>query len=147
MPDPPLQILLVEDNDGDVEMTRRALARAEPPCELSVANDGAEGRDFLLKLGAYHEAVTPHVILLDLNMPRMNGRQLLEHVKADPRLSPIPVVIFTSSEAPSDVQEAYRLHASGYVVKPFDSRTFADTVRRIASYWGTLMLLPHRARG
>lgn len=137
-----LEILLVEDNEGDVEMTSRALRDSEPACNISVANDGIEGLDFLSKRGGFSDAPTPHLILLDLNMPRMDGKKFLETVKGDEKFKAIPVVMLTSSQAPGDIRDCYERHASCYVVKPFDSKKFSDTVRQIVGFWGKLGELP-----
>jgi len=137
---PPFQILLVEDNEGDVEITRRALREA--PCTLSVASDGVEALDFLHKKGGFAAAPTPHLILLDLNMPRMDGKKFLEAVKQDATLKAISVIILTSSQSPADIRECYERHASYYIVKPFDGREFADTVRQVVSFWGGTGRLP-----
>ena len=132
----PLQILLVEDNEGDVEMTRRAF-RDEPACNLSVVNDGVEALEFLSRQGAYADAPSPHIILLDLNMPRMDGRELLEAVKADSKWKSIPVVMLTSSNSPADIRDCYERQASSYVVKPFDGREFGRAIRQAVYFWAT----------
>src|SRR5579872_6647103 len=116
-----LDILLVEDNDGDVEMTQRA-CRDNPTCTISVANDGIEALDFLFRRGKFPDARIPQLILLDLNMPRMNGKEFLEIVKQDPKLKIIPVIMLTSSDSTKDIHECYERHVNCYVVKPFDGR-------------------------
>lgn len=130
----PLRVLLVEDNEGDVEMTRCALSESRPQCKLSIANDGVAALELLSKLG---DISLPQLIMLDLNMPRMDGRQFLEHVKAEPHFKVIPVVMLTSSESPDDIRSCYERHASCYVVKPFDGREFAGAIREIVSFWCT----------
>jgi chemotaxis family two-component system response regulator Rcp1 len=137
-----LEILLVEDNEGDVEMTRRAVADMKPKCAVSVANDGMEALDFLRKRGRFADAPTPHLILLDVNMPRMDGKKFLEIVKDDPGLRAIPVIMLTSSQSPNDIRECYERQASCYVVKPFDGLEFAEAVRQVAGFWGRLGSLP-----
>jgi two-component system, chemotaxis family, response regulator Rcp1 len=137
-----LEILLVEDNEGDVEMTRRAFQGHRPGCNVSVANDGVAAIDFLSRQGAHADAPVPRMILLDLNMPRMDGRRFLEVVKQDPKLKVIPVVMLTSSKSPTDIRDCYERHASCYVVKPFDGGEFADTVRRVVSFWASVGQLP-----
>ncbi len=137
-----LDILLVEDNHGDVEMTRRALNRAMPSVRVSVANDGTQALEFLNREGKYDGAVTPDLILLDINMPRMDGKQFLGVVKTSPAFKAIPVVMFTSSESPSDIRECYERYANGYVVKPFDGLQYAEALRQVVCYWGGISELP-----
>jgi len=139
----PIEILLVEDNEGDVEMTRRALRNDEFACRISVANDGVDALNFLRKQEEFSDAPKPHLILLDLNMPRMDGKQFLENAKADPALKAIPVIMLTSSQSPNDVRECYERHANCYVVKPFNGKEFADTVRQIVSFWSSLAKSPY----
>jgi CheY-like chemotaxis protein len=129
------QILLVEDNEGDVELTQRAIAGQLPSCGLVVANDGLEALELLGRPGGFGEAGAPDIILLDLNMPRMDGKRFLEAVKQDERLRLIPVVMLTSSESPADVKDCYDRHANCYVVKPFDGRQFAAAVVDVARFW------------
>ena len=131
----PLELLLVEDNEGDVEMTQRALREHKPTCNISVANDGIEALDFLYKRGNFTGVPTPQLIFLDLNMPRMDGKQFLENMKADPQLVAIPVLMLTSSQSPTDIRECYERHASCYIVKPFDSKQFAETLRLAVRFW------------
>jgi CheY-like chemotaxis protein len=138
-----LEILLVEDNDGDVAMTELALQNEADPCNLSVANDGIEALDHLHKRGEFTNAVIPHLILLDLNMPRMNGKELLAALKADEQFKRIPIVVLTSSQATSDIWESYELNANSYVVKPFEGLIFMDAVRQIVNYWKNLAQLPY----
>lgn len=138
----PVRILLVEDNEGDVEMTQRALRDGKPECDLAVANDGIAALEYLAKSAAPAEGGMPRLILLDLNMPRMDGKRFLESVKADPHLKAIPVVMLTSSESPADIRACYERQASCYVVKPFDGREFANAVRQIVTFWGTLARPP-----
>ncbi|WP_443750219.1 response regulator [Asticcacaulis solisilvae] len=144
MPKGALDILLVEDNEGDVEMTRRALSRAGTPCTLSVANNGNQALDYL------HGEATgglppsrPDLILLDINMPRMDGKTFLRTVKHDESLKAIPVVMFTSSESPTDIRECYESYASGYVVKPFDGRQYAERLDQVVNFWGRIGELPN----
>lgn len=134
-----LDILLVEDNEGDIEMTERAFRDGKPAHRMSVVNDGMEALDFLHKREKFTGAATPHLILLDLNMPRMDGKKFLENAKNDAKLKSIPVVMFTSSDSPKDIQECYERHASLYVVKPFDSKEFTDTIRNIVTFWGSFV--------
>jgi CheY-like chemotaxis protein len=141
--DVPLEILLVEDNEGDVVMTQRAFRDGKPLCHISVANDGLEAMDFLRKRGSFSDVPTPQLILLDLNMPRMDGKEFLEAVKADTHLNAIPVVMLTSSQSQTDIRECYQRHASCYVVKPFDGKEFAETARRVVSFWSSVVQLPN----
>ena len=138
----PLEMLLVEDNEGDVEMTIRALRDQKPACNISVVNNGAEALDFLGKRGTYADAPSPRIILLDLNMPRMDGKKFLEVVKEDPKSKAIPVVMLTSSNSPTDIRDCYERHASYYVVKPFDGMEFSDVVRQVVRFWGSVGQLP-----
>ncbi len=137
-----LDILLVEDNEGDVELTRRALVNVSPPVRMAVANNGNQALECLNKQGRYEGARTPDLILLDINMPRMDGKQFLNVVKQDDSFKAIPVVMFTSSQSPADIRECYERHASCYVVKPFDGREYADTLRQVIGFWGDVGQLP-----
>ncbi|NWH07450.1 MAG: response regulator [Alphaproteobacteria bacterium] len=139
---PVLEILLVEDNEGDVEITRRALSGCEPACNLSVANDGLEALDLLTKRRPNPGARPPQLIFLDLNMPRMDGKALLEELKKDQRLKTIPVIMFTSSHSPKDIRECFERHASAYVVKPFDGKAFGTVLRQVLTFWTELSRLP-----
>ena len=141
---PKLEILLVEDNEGDVELTQRAF-RDEAHCAISVTNNGMEALDFLRKHGDYSQASTPNLILLDLNMPRMDGKKFLETVKADPQLKAIPIIMLTSSQSPMDIRDCYERYASCYVVKPFNGKEFATKVRQIVQFWHGVGQLPVRA--
>ncbi len=138
----PLEILLVEDNEGDIEMTTRAFCDQEPACNISVVNNGMEAMDFLNKRGTYRDAPSPRIILLDLNMPRMDGRKFLDVVKDDPQFKAIPVVVLTSSNSLADIRDCYQRHASCYVVKPFDGKVFSDAVRQVVCFWATMAQLP-----
>lgn len=137
-----LDILLVEDNEGDVEMTRRALKTAKPPVRLSVANNGDQGLDALNHKGKYAEAARPQLILLDINMPRMDGKTFLSIVKQSEPFKAIPIVMFTSSEAPGDIRECFEKHASGYIVKPFDGVLYADRLREVVNFYGAVGEVP-----
>jgi CheY-like chemotaxis protein len=141
----PFEVLLVEDNEGDVEMVRQALRDTMPACNLSVASDGTEALDCLFKQGNFRNVVRPNLILLDLNMPRMDGKEALKVIKGDDRVKAIPVVIFTSSASPSDIQESYAHHANCYVVKPFDGDEFRIAITDVVSFWRDLALHPSDA--
>lgn len=136
-------ILIVEDNEGDVEMTQRALKTVQPPCSLTVAHDGVHALDILRHEPGQEAPAIPQLILLDINMPRMDGKELLAIVKSDSRLRHIPVVMFTSSESPSDIRECYERHASCYVVKPFSSRKYAEALHDVVAFWSTTSRLPN----
>lgn len=138
----PIEILLVEDNPGDVELTRNALQRAKVRNALHVVEDGEEAMAFLRREGEYAQAPRPDVILLDLNLPRMDGREVLAEVKSDPELMNIPVVVLTTSSAEQDIVRSYRLHANCYITKPVDLDQFIEVVRSIQDFWLTVVKLP-----
>jgi len=138
----PLEILLVEDNEGDIEMTQRAFRGQEPACNISVVNDGVEAMEFLSKRGVYSAVPTPRIILLDLNMPRMDGRRFLDVVKDDPEFKAIPVVVLTSSNSLTDIRDCYKRYASCYVVKPFDGKAFSNAVRQVVCFWAMMAEIP-----
>jgi CheY-like chemotaxis protein len=135
-------ILMVEDNPTDVMITKEALAHAKVLHSLHVVEDGMEALDFLHRRGTYAKAPQPDLILLDLNMPRKNGQEVLAEIKADPRLKHIPVVVLTTSKAEEDVIKAYGLHANCYVIKPVDFDVFAEVVRSIQQFWFSVVTLP-----
>ena len=137
-----IEVLLVEDNPGDVRLTREALRDGKVFNKLSVAKDGEEALAFLHREGAYADAPRPDVILLDLNLPRRDGREVLEAIKADPSLRTIPVVILTSSEAERDLARAYELNANCYITKPVDLDQFITVVKSIEDFWFTVVKLP-----
>jgi CheY-like chemotaxis protein len=139
----PVEILLVEDNPGDVRLTREALREGKVHNNLYIAKDGVEALAFLRREGAeFADAVRPDLILLDLNLPRKDGREVLEEIKADPSLRHIPVVVLTSSEAEQDIVRAYDLHANCYVSKPVDLDQFITVVQSIENFWFTIVKLP-----
>jgi len=140
----PIEILLVEDNPGDARLTREALRDGTVQNNLSVVNDGVEALAFLRREGAYQESPRPDLILLDLNLPRKDGRQVLAEIKADPDLKMIPVVILTTSTAEEDVLNSYGLHANAYVKKPVDLSQFLRVVEAIEEFWLTLVTFPRR---
>jgi CheY-like chemotaxis protein len=135
-------ILMVEDNPTDVMITKEALEHAKVLNSLHVVEDGIEALDFLHRRGKYAKAPQPDLILLDLNMPRKNGQEVLAEIKADQRLKHIPVVVLTTSKAEEDVIKAYGLHANCYVIKPVDFDVFAEVVRSIQQFWFTVVTLP-----
>ncbi|WP_025410949.1 response regulator [Gemmatirosa kalamazoonensis] len=138
----PIEILLVEDNPGDVELTREALLDSKMHMNLSVVSDGVEALAFLRREGSYADAPHPDLILLDLNLPKKDGRAVLGEIKQDPVLRHIPVVVLTSSRAEQDILKAYDLHANCYVTKPVDFDQFITIVRSIEQFWFTVVRLP-----
>jgi CheY-like chemotaxis protein len=138
------RVLLVEDNEGDVDIVRAALNDWRDGCKLTVAYDGSEALH-CLRQGPCAEA-KPDLILLDINMPGMDGKECLRELKRDETLKAIPVFMLTSSEAPSDIIECYRSYASCYVVKPFDAREFINVVRQLVAFWSDIARTPTRAR-
>jgi CheY-like chemotaxis protein len=140
----PIEILLVEDNPGDVLLTQEAFSESKVLNNMHAVSDGVEALDFLYKRGAYEEAVRPDIILMDLNLPRMDGRQVIKQIKADETLKHIPVIVLTTSSAEEDVLKSYDLHANAYVTKPNDLDKFMDVVRTINDFWFSIVRLPLR---
>ncbi len=138
----PLVILLVEDSPADVLLTREALERNQLPVDLHVVEDGVEATAFLRRQGRYAEAPRPGLILLDLNLPRKDGREVLDEIKADADLCVIPLVVLTTSKADEDVLRAYGSHANCYVAKPLDFAQFTDAIRSIKRFWFGVVTLP-----
>ena len=138
----PIRILLVEDNDADVRLTREALREGKIHNELAVVHDGVEAMAYLRRQAPYVDAVRPDVILLDLNMPRKSGLEVLQEVKEDADLRRIPVVILTTSSAEADVVRSYDLHANCYVQKPVDVSRFVEVVKAVDDFWFTIVRLP-----
>jgi two-component system, chemotaxis family, response regulator Rcp1 len=139
----PIEILLVEDNPGDVRLTKEALKDAKVRNTLHVAMDGVEALAFLRKQGKHAAVPRPDLILLDLNLPKKNGREVLEEIKNDDALRHIPVVILTTSQAERDIAESYRLHANAYVTKPVDLEQFLTVVKSIEQFWLEIVKLSH----
>jgi chemotaxis family two-component system response regulator Rcp1 len=137
-----IEILLVEDNPGDVRLTREALRDGKVRNNLHVAKDGVEALEFLRREGTWAAAPRPDVILLDLNLPRKNGREVLAEVKSDPELMSIPIVVLTTSEDEQDILRAYEYHANCYITKPVDFEQFMNVVRSIEDFWFTIVKLP-----
>jgi CheY-like chemotaxis protein len=137
-----IEILLVEDDPGDELITREAFEHNKLKNNLNVAHDGEEGLDYLYKRGPFRDAVRPDLILLDLNLPKYDGRQLLEQVKSDPDLARIPVVVLTTSSAEEDILRSYQLHANAYVTKPVDLDQFINAVRQIDEFFIQVVRLP-----
>jgi len=143
----PIEILLVEDNLADVRLTREALKEEKLHNNLSVVNDGVEALTFLRREGKYANAVRPDLILLDLNLPRKDGREVLKEIKDDPDLKSIPVVVLTISEAEKDIMISYNLHANCYITKPLDLNQFSIVVKSIQDFWLTIVRLPPKRGG
>jgi CheY-like chemotaxis protein len=139
---PPVEILLVEDNPGDYRLTQEALKEGKVYNNLYWARDGVEALDFLKQVGKFADAPRPDIILLDLNLPKKDGRQVLEEIKRDSNLRAIPVVILTTSKAEEDVLRSYDLHANCYVTKPVDLDKFIVVVQSIDRFWLTVVTLP-----
>lgn len=138
----PIEILLVEDNPGDVRLTLEALKEAKVRNRLNVARDGAEAMAYLHREGTFAEAPRPDLILLDLNLPKKDGRQVLAEIKADESLKSIPVVVLTTSRAEQDILQSYNLHANCYITKPVDLEQFIEVVKSIEDFWLTVVTLP-----
>ncbi|HWI04784.1 MAG TPA: response regulator [Acidimicrobiales bacterium] len=138
----PIQILLVEDSPGDVSLTRHALKQAKVANELNVVADGEEAMAYLRQEAPYEEATRPELVLLDLNLPRKDGREVLAEMKQDADLSTIPVVVLTTSSDETDVLKAYQLHANSYVTKPVELDKFLEAVRSIEGFWLSIVRLP-----
>jgi len=137
-----MQILLVEDNPGDIRLTQEALKEGTIANELHVVKDGVEAIDYLKRKGKYASQPTPDIILLDLNLPRKDGREVLAEIKADDKLKLIPIIILTTSDAESDIQKSYKLHANSFITKPVDLDQFIYIIRQIETYWFTVVKLP-----
>ncbi|WDZ82500.1 response regulator [Micromonospora cathayae] len=141
----PVRILVVDDDPGDVLMIEEALEDSDVDKIIDVVSDGQEAMEFLRQEGRHTDAKRPDVILLDLNMPRMDGRQVLGEVKSDPDLRTIPIVVLTTSNADTDIVGSYTLQANAYVTKPIDLDDFNDVVRRIDEFFGRVVVLPKRS--
>ena len=136
------EFLLVEDNPGDVRLTREALRESKVKNNLHVVSNGVDAIAFLRRQGPYADAPRPDIILLDLNLPKMDGREVLAEIKADPVLRRIPVVVITSSEAEQDILRSYDLHVNCYVTKPVDLEQFMKVVQSVETFWLTIVKLP-----
>ncbi len=143
----PAEILLVEDNPGDVRLAKEGLKESKITNNLHVVDDGVDAIDFLHKEGKYADAVTPDLILLDLNLPRKDGREVLAEIKADENLRRIPIVILTTSKAEEDVIKSYNLHANCYVAKPVDLDQFVKIVKSVNNFWFEMVTLPTEEAG
>jgi chemotaxis family two-component system response regulator Rcp1 len=141
-----VEILLVEDNPGDVLLTEEALQEGKISNRLHVVGDGAEALEFLRNEGKHRDAPVPDLVLLDLNLPKMSGSEVLATMKEDPRLRRIPVVVLTTSKAEEDVCRSYDLHANCYVTKPVDFDRFATVIRSVEEFWISIVRLPRADR-
>jgi CheY-like chemotaxis protein len=138
----PIEVLLVEDNPGDAQLTRIALSDGKMCINLSLTEDGVDALAFLRKEGQYADAPRPDLILLDLNLPRKDGREVLADIKADPSLKRIPVVVLTTSQSDTDILQAYELAANCFITKPVDFDQFVKIVQTIEDFWFTVVKLP-----
>ncbi len=138
----PIEILMVEDNPGDVRLTMEALEEGKVRNNLYTVVDGEEALAFLRRQGRYADMPRPDLILLDLNLPKKTGQEVLAEIKADPELKRIPVVILTVSEAEADIIKTYNLHANCYITKPVDLERFIEVVKSIEDFWLTVVMLP-----
>jgi CheY-like chemotaxis protein len=138
----PVDVLLVEDNPGDVRLTVEALKESKFYVNLHVAKDGEEALEFLRGQGRFADSRRPDLVLLDLNLPKKDGREVLGEIKADPELQRIPVVVLTTSQAEEDILRTYNLHANCYVTKPVDLEQFIRVVHSISDFWLTIVRLP-----
>jgi CheY-like chemotaxis protein len=142
----PIEVLLVEDDPGDVLMVREALSDHERSNRLTVVGDGEQAMDVLHRRGAFADAPRPDIVLLDLNLPRKDGYEVLAEIKGDEDLRRIPVVVLTTSEADRDILRSYELHANAYVTKPTDYERYMEMVRQIDEFFVTVVKLPPRAK-
>lgn len=138
----PIEILLAEDNPGDVRLTEKALDHGNIINNLHVVKNGVEALQFLRQEGEFSDKPRPDLVLLDLNMPKKDGREVMEEMKGDPSLRRIPVVVLTSSEAEEDVVRSYELNANAYLTKPVDFDGFVDIVKRIEDFWFSVVKMP-----
>ena len=137
-----IEILLVEDNMGDIDLTKEALAESKLQNKLEIVQDGEAAMEFLRKQGKYADATTPDLVLLDLNLPKKDGREVLAEIKADPILRRIPVVVLTTSEAEEDILKVYDNYANCYIKKPVDFNKFVNVVKKIEAFWLMIVKLP-----
>jgi CheY-like chemotaxis protein len=140
----PIEILLVEDSPSDTELTQEALREAKVRNHVSTVEDGVQAMDFLRRRGAFADAPKPDLIMLDLNLPRKDGREVLAEIKEDPELKTTPVVVLTTSQAEQDILQAYHLHANCYITKPVDFEQFLEAIRSIETFWLLVVTLPPR---
>lgn len=139
-----INILLVEDNEGDIILTRKAFEHGKIEHKLFIARNGEEGLVYLNKAGESEDTPIPDLVLLDLNMPKMNGIEFLEQIKIDERFKSIPIVVLTTSDSEEDIAKSYNLHASSYIKKPVDFSQFVTTIKSFQEYWFNIVKLPYR---
>jgi|ERR1043165_815444 two-component system response regulator len=137
------RVLLVEDNPGDIRLTQEALKESKMDIHLDVTSDGEQAVDFLMKRGKFVDSVRPHIILLDLNLPKKNGIEVLKEIKGHESLKKIPVIVLTTSDADHDISKAYSLHCNCYILKPVDFDDFAKVIRLIEVFWFNSVQLSH----
>jgi len=142
----PVDILLVEDNRGDADLAREALEDSKMNNKLYVVGDGEQAMDFLYKRGKFEKSPRPDLIILDLNLPKKDGREVLAEIKMDDNLKRIPVVILTTSKAEEDILKTYNLHANCYITKPIDLEQFFTVVKSIENFWMSIVILPNGAK-
>lgn len=137
-----IEILLVEDNKGDIRLAKEAIAGSKLENNLSVVENGEDALDYIYKKGSFADAVTPNLILLDLNLPRIDGREVLKKIKSDPAFRKIPVVILSTSNAENDILDSYSNHANSFITKPLNWEQFIAVVQSIEDFWLTIVKLP-----
>lgn len=142
MPHKTVDVLLVEDSEADADLVREAIEGGKLIINLSVVKDGEEAMDYLQRLGKYKDASRPDLVLLDLNLPKKNGQEVLREVKADADLSLIPIVVLTTSSADEDILRSYQLHANAYIAKPVEFESFIKIVNQVTEFWLSLVVLP-----
>ena len=143
----PIEILLVEDNPADIRLAKEALKDGKVMNNLSVVTDGMEALNFVRQTGKYSDSPVPELILLDLNLPKKSGLEVLQAIKADPSIKRIPVVVLTTSKAEEDIVKSYNLNANCFITKPIDLKQFLDVVKTIEEFWLTIVSLPPMNRG
>ena len=138
----PIDILIIEDNGGDLRLIREVLDESKISNQIFAVRDGEEALDFLFRRGKYSNAISPDLIILDLNLPKIDGREVLAEIKVDPELKKIPVVVMTMSQSDEDILKVYSLHANCFVTKPIDLDQFIKVVKSIEDFWLTIVKLP-----
>lgn len=137
-----IEILLIEDSPADIELTQHALNNGKIKNQLTVISDGEKALQFLFKQDPHQQARTPDIILLDLNLPKVDGREILQALKSEPTLASIPVIVLSSSEAAADIQQSYRLHANCFISKPVQLEDFMEVIRMVETFWIDIVRLP-----